>query len=193
MHDQDRVRESVKQAYSQIAENPTEASLFPAGRALAEGVGYPPELLDALPAASVNAFCGLSDVSLFAELSAGMSVLDVGCGAGLDTLIAARRIGEKGKVFAVDFSETMLERARVATLTAHISNVEFLRADAENLPIEDASMDAALVNGIFNLNPHRDQIFSELARVLKPHGTLFAAEIVLAGPLPEEVTKSADS
>ena len=193
MNNQDQVRIRVKQAYTQIAEHPDAAPLFPTGRALAEGVGYPPDLLDTLPSASVVAFCGLSNVSLFAELPEGASVLELGCGAGLDTLIAARRTGEEGKVVAVDFSMAMLDRARYGAREAGIDNVEFIYSDAEKLPVAEGSMDVAIVNGIFNLNPRRDQIFSELARVVKPGGAVYAAEIVLAGPLPDGEQESADS
>jgi arsenite methyltransferase len=193
MNNQDQVRIRVKQAYTQIAEHPDAAPLFPTGRALAEGVGYPPDLLDTLPSASVEAFCGLSNVSLFAKLPEGASILEVGCGAGLDTLIAARRTGGKGKVVAVDFSMAMLARARYSAQEAGIDNVEFICSDAEKLPVPEGSMDVAIVNGIFNLNPRRDQIFSELARVVKPGGAIYAAEIVLAGPLPKGERESADS
>lgn len=193
MNNQDQVRIRVKQAYTQIAEHPDAAPLFPTGRALAEGVGYPPDLLDTLPSASVEAFCGLSKVSLFAELPEGASVLEVGCGAGLDTLIAARRTGKEGKVVAVDFSMAMLDRACYGAREAGIDNVEFIYSDAEKLPVVAGSMDVAIVNGIFNLNPRRDQIFSELARVVKPGGAVYAAEIVLAGPLPKGEHESADS
>ena len=193
MNNQDQIRIRVKQAYTWIAEHPDAAPIFPTGRALAEGVGYPPDLLDTLPSASVEAFCGLSNVSVFAELPGGATVLEVGCGAGLDTLIAARRTGAEGKVIAVDFSMAMLDRARDSAQEAGIDNVEFLCADAEKLPVPNGSIDVAIVNGIFNLNPRRDQIFSELARVVKPGGAVYAAEIVLAGPLPKGERESADN
>lgn len=191
MNTPDAIREGVKQAYSTIAEDPRKEPPFPTGRALAEDLGYPSDWLDTLPTASVEAFCGVSNVSVFAEIPQGATVLDLGCGAGLDTLIAARRTGEKGKVFAIDFSEAMLTRAHCALAEAQAANVELRLADAERLPLEDASIEVALVNGIFNLNPCRERIFSELARVLKPGGTVYAAELVLSAPLPEAETASA--
>ena len=114
----------------------------------------------------------------------GAAVLDLGCGAGLDSMIAGRRIGAKGRVAGVDFSAAMLERARRGALQARIQNVVFCRADAERLPLRDASIDVALVNGIFNLNPARSCIFHELARVVRDEGTVYSAELILSAPLP---------
>jgi ubiquinone/menaquinone biosynthesis C-methylase UbiE len=136
-------------------------------------------LLRDLPADAAEAFCGVSNVSVFGEIPEGATVLDLGCGAGLDTLIAATRTSPSGKVIAVDFSETMLERARKAVDKLGAGNVEFHRADAESLPLEDASADVALVNGIFNLNPARGAIFKELARVVRSGGAVYASEIVV--------------
>lgn len=182
----DVLREGVRQAYTSIAERPSDEPPFPTGRALAEDLGYPPDLLDTLPDVSVEAFCGVSNVSIFAEIPEGAVVLDLGAGAGLDTLIAARRAGKNGKVIAVDFSEAMLARARHALSEARASNVETHLADAERLPVADAAVDVVIINGIFNLNPDRERIFRELARVVRPGGRIFAAELVLSGAFTHE-------
>lgn len=184
------LRDGVRQAYSAIAEHPQDEPPFPAGYELARGLGYPPHLLDTLPATSLEAFCGVSNVSLLADIPEGAAVLDLGVGAGLDTLISARRTGVRGKVIAIDFSAAMLNRARQAIIEAQATNVEIYLADAEQLPVEDAGIDVAIVNGIFNLNPYRAQIFSELARVLRPGGALYTAELVLTAPLPAEEQQS---
>ena len=173
-----QLRSAVQRAYSAAAERPAEKHAFPVGRVLAERLGYPAELLDTLPPASVDAFAGVSTVSLSATIPAGSIVLDLGCGAGLDSLIAARRAGAGGRVIGIDFSDSMLGRARrAASLSA--ANVTPCRADAEHLPLAAASIDVALVNGIFNLNPARPLIFQELARVLRPGGAVFSAELIL--------------
>ncbi len=117
----------------------------------------------------------------------GAIVLDLGCGAGLDSLIAAQRVGPKGRVLGVDFSKAMLLRARRAAIEAGVANTEFCAADAEYLPIRDGLIDVALINGIFNLNPVRHEIFNELARVLRPGGVVYAAELILREPLPPEI------
>jgi arsenite methyltransferase len=127
---------------------------------------------------------------LFAEIAEGATVLDLGCGAGLDSLIAARRAAPSGKVIGVDFSTTMLDRARQAAKEAAIPNVSFKHADAERLLLDDGCIDVALVNGIFNLNPARSAIFHELARVLRPRGVVYAAELILAADLPSNVSQS---
>lgn len=178
------IRDRVRAAYSSAAATPADEHPFPVGRAFAESLGYPAELLDSLPSIAVEAFAGVSNVSLFATIPEGETVLDLGCGAGLDSLIAARRATPSGKVIGVDFSTAMLDRARQAAKEAAIQNVSFERADAEHLPLDDASIDVGLVNGIFNLNPARTAIFGELARVVRRNGMVYAAELILAGSPP---------
>ncbi len=185
-----QLRDRVREAYSAAANSPDKQHAFPVGRDFAESLGYPRALLSELPAVASDAFAGVSNVSVFAEIPLGATVLDLGCGAGLDALVAARRVGPTGKVIGVDFSADMLCRARKAVHEAHASNVEVREGDAERLPVEDAEIDVALVNGIFNLNPARDTIFRELARVMRPGGGVFVAELILSGPLPPEVTAS---
>lgn len=173
-----QLRSAVQKAYSAAAEKPFEKHAFPVGRVLAERLGYPAELLDSLPPISVEAFAGVSNVAVFAAIAPGATVLDLGCGAGLDSLIAARRVGGGGRVIGIDFSDSMLARARQAAAMLGV-DVTFVRGDAERLPLEGAAVDVALVNGIFNLNPARAQIFRELARVLRPGGHVYGAELIL--------------
>ena len=119
-------------------------------------------------------------------------MLDLGCGAGLDSLIAAWRVGLAGKVTGLDFSDAMLRRARGAAAEAGLDHVQFQRAEAERLPLPDGSVDIALVNGIFNLNTARAAIFRELARVVRPGGAVFAAELILRGSAPAEPARLSD-
>jgi arsenite methyltransferase len=181
-----QLRQMVCRVYSAAAEHPEEKHAFPVGRKFAESIGYPADLLASLPNVACDAFAGVSNVSLFAEFPVGATVLDLGCGAGLDTLIAAQRVGPTGKVIGVDFSAAMLSRARQAVDQSGVGNIEIRQSDAEGLPIADGEIDVAIVNGIFNLNPAREAIFHELARVIKPSGKLFAAELILRKPLPPE-------
>ncbi len=178
-----RLRGAVRRAYSAAAESPGFKHTFPVGRRFAESLGYPSELLAELPSDSVDAFAGVSNVALFASIPPGATVLDLGCGAGLDSLIAARRAGRTGRVVGIDFSEAMLARARQAATTCGL-DLAFCRGDAESLPLESGSIDVALVNGIFNLNPARAAIFAELARVVRRGGAVYAAELILSEPLP---------
>jgi len=181
-----KLREGVRRAYGAAAEDPRGAHPFPVGRQFAESVGYSRELLAALPADSVEAFAGVSNVGVFADIPPGATVLDLGCGGGLDALVAAGKAGPSGRVLGVDFSRAMLDRARRGASESAFRNVEFREADAERLPLEEASVDVALVNGIFNLNPARQAILGELARVIRPGGAVFAAELILRGPLAGE-------
>ena len=173
-----QLRSAVEKAYSAAAERPLEKHAFPVGRVLAEQLGYPAELIETLPPISVEAFAGVSNVAVFAAIPAGATVLDLGCGAGLDSLIAARRVGGGGRVIGIDFSDSMLARARQGAAVFGV-DVTFCRGDAEELLLESAAVDVALVNGIFNLNPARAQIFRELARVVRPGGCVYGAELIL--------------
>jgi arsenite methyltransferase len=185
-----QLREMVCGAYSAAAEQPQGKHAFPVGRQFAESIGYPAQLLASLPSVASDAFAGVSNVSLFAELPVGATVLDLGCGAGLDTLIAAQRVGWAGKVIGVDFSAAMCSRVRQAVVESGATNVELRQADAEQLPLLDGEIDVALVNGIFNLNPVRDTIFRELARVVRRGGAVYAAELILRQPLPPDTRAS---
>jgi SAM-dependent methyltransferase len=180
----DLLRTKVNEAYSAAATRPGQKHPFPIGRALAEDLGYPSEVLDNVPQPAVEAFAGVSNVSLFADLPAEATVLDLGCGAGMDSIVAARRVGPKGRVIGIDFSGPMLARAQAAKNLANLPQLRFEQGDAEYLPLSDASVDVVLANGIFNLNPKRKEILGELTRVLRPHGRAYVAELILTTPLP---------
>jgi arsenite methyltransferase len=186
MQQEAEVRHKVRDAYSAAAVCPIETHAFPVGRQFAESLEYPAALLANLPAACVEAFAGVSNVSMFAEIPKGSVGLDLGCGAGLDSLIAADRTGSQGCVVGVDFSASMLSRARRSALEAGIGNVVFCQADAEKLPLRDESVTVVLVNGIFNLNVARQSIFRELGRVVRRGGAVYAAELILKQALPAE-------
>jgi len=184
------LRRKVRDAYSDAALHPEDEHAFPSGRSFAESLGYPADLLRELPPECTEAFSGVSTVSLLAEMPEYGVILDLGCGAGLDSLIAARRAGHLSRLIGIDFSIPMLDRARQSMRAAAVTNMIVCQADAERLPLRDNSIDLALVNGIFNLNPARDEIFRELGRVTKPGGAVFAAELVLKEMLPADQRSS---
>ena len=190
MDNTQHLRTSVQRAYTEAARRPQDEHPFPVGRSFAESIGYPHNLLESLPSVSVDAFSGVSNVAIFADIPEGVTVLDLGCGSALDTLIAARRTGPKGKVISIDFSDAMLARARRAVEQVSLDNVELHLADAEIIPVEDRAIDVAIINGIFNLNPTRDAIFNELARVVRLGGTVFASELILREPLIPNINES---
>lgn len=175
------LRDGVREAYSFAAVAPGGRHPFPVGAAFAREVGYEGEL----PDVALSAFAGVSNVAVFADVRSDARVLDLGCGAGLDSMVAGRRAR---MVVGLDFSAAMLRRARAAACG---ENVAFVQGDAERLPLADGSIDTALVNGIFNLNPARDAIFGELARVVRPGGAVYGAELVLREPLSAEQRGSA--
>lgn len=188
--DKVELRELVNRAYSDAARLPLEKHPFPIGEAFAQSVGYPVEVLAEIPACCKEAFAGVSNVAVTVDLEGDEQVLDLGCGSGLDTLITARRLNSGGKVIGVDFSEAMLARAGAAAEELSVSNAEFRQGSAEDLPLEDQSVDRVLINGLFNLNPFREDVFLEIARVLRPGGQVFTAELVLKEPLPAEIADS---
>ncbi|OPY79959.1 MAG: Demethylmenaquinone methyltransferase [Syntrophorhabdus sp. PtaU1.Bin153] len=187
-----RLYEGVRRTYSAVAEKPSEWHPFPVGRDFVESLGYPKALLQTLPALSVDAFAGLSNVSLYAEIPEGSTVLDLGCGAGLDTFIAARRTGPNGRVIGIDFSRSMVDRALRALKETGLANIEFCEAPAEHLPSRNGEIDVAIINGIFNLNPNREAIFAELARVVRQNGHVYASELILIKPVANPAPSAED-
>lgn len=182
--DPSQLRKGVRLAYSDAAINPKGKHPFPVGRWFAESIGYPKDILDSLPSFVSESFTGVSNVSIFAKIPKGSTVLDIGCGAGLDSLIAGYKTGDSGKVIGIDFSNSMLEKTKEGRIKTNQHHLEFCCAAAENLPFPDKFFDVILANGIFNLNPFRDEIFREMARVIKPGGSVYAAELILKKPQP---------
>ncbi|MCL4795682.1 MAG: methyltransferase domain-containing protein [Bryobacteraceae bacterium] len=170
----DGIRQEVRAAYSRAAARPEEDHPFRVGADLAEALGYARPLLNDHPLAA-DAFVGVSCLPGFVEVDSRMVVLDVGCGSGLDSLAIGPRVR---KLIGLDFSAEMLARA-----SAHL---EVVQGDAERMPFRDGVFDAVLANGIFNLNPRREEIFAELARVLRRGGRAWGAELILDAPLEEE-------
>ena len=182
----DELLDKVREAYSKAADSPLDSHPFPIGYDFALSLGYPEDLLQSLPESSVERFTGVSNVSVFAEIPAGSTVLDLGCGGGTDSLIAAAKTGPDGRVYGVDFSPSMLSYARSGAAKDGAANIEFQESEGQRLPFDGGMFDVALLNGIFNLNPNRAGLFQELARVIRPGGVLYGAEIILREPMDEE-------
>jgi SAM-dependent methyltransferase len=156
-------------------------------------VGYTPTELEKLPEDAVaNAF-GCGNPLLFTEVKAGDVVLDIGSGAGIDCLIAAEKVGPTGRVIGLDMTPAMIERARANVQQAGVTNVEFRLGDAENMPVDDSSVDWIISNCVINLAPDKPKVFREAYRVLKPGGRVSISDIVLGDDLPDEVVQSVDA
>jgi SAM-dependent methyltransferase len=151
---------------------------------------YPPEELATLPREAVTLALGVGYPLGHAGLKPGESVLDLGCGAGIDTLLAARAVGPSGRAIGIDMTPEMVARARRNAAAAGLDNVEVREAMIEELPVSDASIDVVVSNGVLNLSTRKSRVLAETMRVLRPGGRLAIADLVLEGALPDEVLKS---
>lgn len=179
----DELRRAVAAKYGEVAANPGGKHPFPVGRKFAVSIGYPEEVLRTFQDAVTESFAGVGTPVLEAGLRRGMKVLDLGCGAGLDCLLASQSIGSDGLVVGIDMAPEMLHKARRNLRQLRGGGVPLLRAYAEELPFATASFDAVVINGMFNLAPRKDFIFAEIYRILKLGGHVTASEIVLEHPL----------
>lgn len=188
----DEIKGTVKEKYSQVAENPTATFNFPVGKAFALKVGYPKEILDKLPQSFIESFTGANNPQPFVELKEGEIVLDLGCGAGLDLYFYANSVGEKGKIYGLDISEDMVNKAQSNMEAVGIKNVKIKCGHSDNLPFEDNFFDVVASNGIYNLSPNKEKVMEEVLRVLKAGGRTVFCEIVLKEPLSEDIRKNID-
>ncbi len=191
--DTQALRSEVSKVYSRVATDPDGDFHFHRGPAYAaDFLGYDRDELAALPRECTASFAGIANPHMIAPIVRGETVLDIGCGAGTDLLLAARRVGPSGHAIGIDMTETMRDRARASAVAAGLTNVEVHRADATALPLPDASVDVIISNGVLNLVPEKDKAFTEIRRVLRPGGRLQLADIVLDAELGEDVRRNID-
>jgi arsenite methyltransferase len=189
----EEIRAAVKQRFANIARSPDQEKKFPVGPASAKALGYDPQEIDALPPSVTESFCGVGNPLGLGEVRPGQAVLDLGCGAGQDSLLAARRVGPPGKVVGVDLAPEMVEKARRNAQLLDLTDVEFRLAEIEKLPLPDGSVDVVISNGVFNLCPDKPGVLAEAFRVLWPGGRLQMADILLHDDVtPEEVASKGE-
>ena len=185
------LKSEIKKTYASVSLEPGKDFVFPTGRAWAEDLGYPPEL-SGVPDSAVESFAGVANPFELGRIEAGATVLDVGSGAGTDSLVAAQMVAPDGRVVGIDMTPEMLAKARGAAAEARIENVEFLEAEAEKLPFDDETFDVVISNGVVDLIPDKDAVFSELYRVLKPGGRIQLADVTIQNPVSEAGRRDID-
>ena len=190
--DVDRLRAAIREEYALVATEPERGFHFHTGRPLARLLGYEDAWLDGIPEASIASLAGTGNPFSMGLPDAGQRVVDVGCGAGLDSLVAARMVGPAGAVVGVDMTPEMLDRARRSAAEAGLANVEFREGVAEALPVPDRWADVVVSNGVLNLFPDKLAGLAEMSRVLRPGGRLQIGDILVEKSVGDGAKRNID-
>jgi arsenite methyltransferase len=191
--DVDVLREEIQKTYTEVSSHAAEEFIFPTGRAWAEEIGYPQPELSNVPEATVQSFAGVANPHVLGRIDDGATVLDLGCGAGTDLLIAAQMVGPTGHVIGVDMTPAMLKVAAASARDMGVGDrVELHEGLIEHLPLPDAEVDIVISNGVIDLVPDKDAVFAEIDRVLKPGGRLQFADVVIHTEVSDDARKRID-
>ena len=190
--DVDVLRREIRETYTEVSTQQEKDFIFPTGRVWARELGYPEPELSRVPDASVESFAGVANHWMLGRIERGAVVLDLGCGAGTDLLIAAQMIGPEGSAIGVDMTEPMLEQARASAEEMSLRNVALHEALIEELPLNTGSVDVVISNGVIDLVPDKDRVFDEIDRVLRPGGRLQLADVVIHHEVSEDARKRID-
>jgi arsenite methyltransferase len=186
------LRDEILKTYTEVSTDQDAEFIFPTGRAWARDLGYPEPELSRVPDSSVASFAGVANPFALGRVQARQTVLDLGCGAGTDLLVAAQMVGTEGRVHGVDMTPTMLDRARESAHAMGLSNVELHASLIERLPLDDESVDVVISNGVIDLVPDKEPVFAELDRVLRPGGRLQIADVIIHTEVSEDARKRID-
>jgi arsenite methyltransferase len=185
------LKSEIKKTYASVSQEPEKDFIFPTGRPWAEDLGYPAELGN-VPDTAVGSFAGVANPWQLGRLAPGERVLDLGSGAGTDSLVAVQMVGERGHVTGIDMTPEMLAKARAATAEMGAANVEFVESEAEHLPFADGTFDVVISNGVIDLIPDKDAVFAEIFRVLTPGGRIQIADVTIQNPVSAEGRRNID-
>ena len=186
------LRDEIRKTYTDVSTTPEQDFIFPTGRSWARELGYPEPELSRIPDATVESFAGVANHWQLGRIEPGSTVLDLGCGAGTDLLIAAQMTGSGGRVIGIDMTASMLDRARASAAEMGLTNVELHEALIESLPVDDASVDVVISNGVIDLVPDKEAVFGEIDRVLRPGGRLQLADVIIHREVSEDARKRID-
>ena len=189
--DVELLKSEIQKTYASVSQEPEKDFIFPTGRAWAEDLGYPEELAQ-VPDFVAESFAGVANPWSLGRLEPGERVLDVGSGAGMDSLIAALQVGPEGSVTGIDMTPEMIEKARRGAEELGLDNVDFVSGEAEDLPFADASFDVIISNGVIDLIPDKDAVFGSIFRVLAPGGRIQIADVTIQQPVSEEGRRKID-
>lgn len=189
--DVELLKSEIRRTYAAVSQEPERDFVFPTGRGWAEDLGYPEELAR-VPDAVAASFAGVANPFSLGRLAPGERVLDVGSGAGTDSLVAALMVGPEGSVTGIDMTPEMLEKARAGAAELGLANVRFVEGEAEALPFPDRSFDVVISNGVIDLIPDKEAVFAELYRVLVPGGRVQIADVTIQKPVSEEGRRNID-
>jgi SAM-dependent methyltransferase len=186
------LREEIRKTYADVSTDQEREFIFPTGRAWAQELGYPEPELTSVPDATAESFAGVANHWALGRVEPGSVVLDLGCGAGTDLLIAAKMTGPTGRVIGVDMTPAMLELARASAQQMGLENVELHESLIESLPLDDESVEVVISNGVIDLVPDKDAVFDEIDRVLRPGGRLQRADVIIHTQVSEDARKRID-